>query len=1035
MASSVFSRLASEKDKKNTVSSSTIPSSSVSSAKKISIFSQLASGPAPQNVKSAKDYNSYTTGPARQSSVSGGATGSYGTTPRPSVSAAQTARDDAAERLWQLNQQEKDARIERAAKRRGGSRYMGGQPDRNKGGSRYVAGSDNYGVGEHAIEIKDLKDEIRDEEYNQLIQQGYRPMSLLDATWRSLNQGYLNTRYGEESYRELGGKKNDKQKYADLLDSEEYRYVTDDPFLESLSGAAQLLGQQLRQFTNPQTAAMAATGAGAAALAGQAGPQVLAPEEVVTVPSGFFGGLKTGMALNNYQVEAGLSYNELLEKGVSPETAKKIALGVGTVNAALEGLQVDELLDAFDILKITPGTQTAAKRIAKELLDRGVDVANETLQETAQEGVTIAGTQLGSKIDKGEWAYNSGEVMNRLGDTALSSALTFGLMNVPAAGRNIAGITRDSRTGKNIKTMQEQAPVDTQTAQEAAQAQTNEMTRQAPQERTEAQRAYDTARVSRASSALGENGQKALDATYDGQTGAQQYYGGFSAYYQAGVSGQDINKVKSDFGKYLTPAQQYAAYSAGKNDAAVSLAREKEAAKFAPVAGGKSGLVYDDFVRQAVESGRTAQDVNQETRAYLTAETAERVNTLAKDLGVRVRFVDSVAGGRANAQISGSEVLVERNNQNPVMTIVGHELTHRMQQLAPEAYRSFRDLVMQEEGQSDRVQQRIADYARQGVTLDTEAAMDEVAADYAGRMMDDGKVLDDFIRKNHDNRTVLQKLRDAFRALFEKLTGKEKQQAGEAEKKLTAALEAAAAQAEQNRKNAAQTEGGEAQYSIKRATKEEISAAEQMERDGASREDIWAETGTIRDAAGNWVSEIDDSGMKYHRSGDARFSQAHLEYAEYQRLMEKMFYSELTGEEQTRLKQLDEMWGREAGRLSERVTRGNATLEDILEHDALFSVYPQLRNTRVRFENLTGRQEQASYNRKTDTITLSESLRAFCCMRYSTPYSTWKSAPPGPASPTGKTAWQTGRYSGKMIRKSPRPGSGWRRHGTRCRTS
>lgn len=40
-----------------------------------------------------------------------------------------------------------------------------------------------------------------------------------------------------------------------------------------------------------------------------------------------------------------------------------------------------------------------------------------------------------------------------------------------------------------------------------------------------------------------------------------------------------------------------------------------------------------------------------------------------------------------------------------------------------------------------------------------------------------------------------------------------------------------------------------------------------MERDGASREDIWAKTGTIRDAAGNWVSEIDDSGMKYHRSG------------------------------------------------------------------------------------------------------------------------------------------------------------------------
>lgn len=379
---------------------------------------------------------------------------------------------------------------------------------------------------------------------------------------------------------------------------------------------------------------------------------------------------------------------------------------------------------------------------------------------------------------------------------------------------------------------------------------------------TEAQRAFDAARLDRASSALGEHGQKALNATYNGQTGAQEYYGGFSAYYQAGVSGQDINQVKSDLGKYLTKGQKYAAWSAGKNDAAVSLAREKEAALSAPVAeeskgelvggvryasldGQDQGLVYDDFVREAVESGRTTQDVNQETRTYLTAETAERINTLAKDLGVRVRFVDSVAGGIANAQIKGSEVLVERNNPNPVMAIVGHELTHRMQQLAPEAYRDFREYVAQDSAAMSSVESMMDLHEKRGVPLTYEGALDEVTANYAGELFENSKALDSFIEQHRTDRTLLQKLRDAFRALWQKLTGKEKIQARTAEQKLTAALEAAAAQAEQNRQTAAKEEGGEAKYSLKEYTDEEKQEHAKAALEHFGRTYNWKETGYL----------------------------------------------------------------------------------------------------------------------------------------------------------------------------------------------
>lgn len=341
-------------------------------------------------------------------------------------------------------------------------------------------------------------------------------------------------------------------------------------------------------------------------------------------------------------------------------------------------------------------------------------------------------------------------------------------------------------------------------ATEARQTATQEAVRpamQVEQQRPTAQQAYDIRRVRDAAASLGENGAKALSASYDGSVRADDYYAGFASYYEAGINGADMAKVDSDYGSRLTEAQRFAAYSAGQNDAALSLQREQQAAKYAKVAREDSGLVYDDFVKQAVESGRPLQDkqgraildANGESRVYLTAETAAKVNRVAKALGVRVQFVDSVRGGTANAQISGSTVLVERNNENPVLAIVGHEMTHRMQELAPTEYRTFRDIVAQEE--QDSIQKRIDSYAAQGVELTYEQAMDEVAADYAGRLIDDGKVLDDFIERHRDDRTLLQKVRDAIRSLIDKLTGAEKKKAQTAEGKLTAALEAAARQA------------------------------------------------------------------------------------------------------------------------------------------------------------------------------------------------------------------------------------------------
>ena len=170
---------------------------------------------------------------------------------------------------------------------------------------------------------------------------------------------------------------------------------------------------------------------------GQMGPQVLAPEEIITVPSAFITGLKVGGAKSSMEVESGLAYLEMLENGVSEETARALATGVGLANAGLEFLQLDELVKAFKVLDKTGADDALRSTILRELTRRGIDAATEAGQETLQEAVTMGGVQLGSRWDNGHWAYSAEDMGQRLGGTFGDALLAFGLTNVPAAAHNI----------------------------------------------------------------------------------------------------------------------------------------------------------------------------------------------------------------------------------------------------------------------------------------------------------------------------------------------------------------------------------------------------------------------------------------------------------------------------------------------------------------------------------------------------------------------------------------------------------------------
>lgn len=285
--------------------------------------------------------------------------------------------------------------------------------------------------------------------------------------------------------------------------------------------------------------------------------------------------------------------------------------------------------------------------------------------------------------------------------------------------------------------------------------------------------------LARFDNSLGESGRKAIRGSYQEGKDTAEHVKDFIPAYNAGVEGKANPNPTNE--------TAYAGYVAGQNDAKAE-ARKKT---FAQESDGGSGLVYDDYVSREMDSA-----------------TADEINTVAKALGVRVRMADVVRGGTANGVIEGNEIRIAKDAQDPVMQVVGHEWTHRVQELAPEQYAAFRDAIMEDPDVAEAANILHEQYNRMGVEISADEALDEAAANYAGEMIANTDVLNEFIRRHSEDRTLLEKLRDAIREIVGKLTGKAKQQAQTAEGLLQQAFEAAA----QNSKNVA-TEGG-ARYSL-----------------------------------------------------------------------------------------------------------------------------------------------------------------------------------------------------------------------------
>lgn len=548
----------------------------------------------------------------------------------------------------------------------------------------------------------------------------------------------------------------------------------------------------------------------------------------------FLGGAVSGGVMSG----AGIAINAgLNEYGARRTGAEFQAMGDDVVQATIqEGLASD------------PSTQSYKLAVQlQQKLDAGQTLTNAEIGRLYQANVQAIDAEDGSGdllLRAAEEVTQKGRVTNNTAIDILSNPTAINTLT-QEAGLNISEDMSKSQQRKAVKNAvatlaRTQSDVSTNAmetapaATEARQTATQETVRpamQVEQQRPAAQQAYDIRRVRDAAASLGENGAKALSASYDGNVRADDYYAGFASYYEAGISGIDMDKVQSRYAAQLNQAQRFAAYSAGQNDAAASLALEREGVKSATVYGDEAGFVQSEH------------------SASLPKETVRFYDSLARAAGVKIQMAEATGKGGANGWYSNGIIHIANDAENPGTVVAKHEITHRMQEMAPEAYRKYRDYAMSALTERDGstasiVEQYKSRYAEAGVNLSTEQAMDEIAADFTEALTVDPARFETLAK---ENRSVARKLLDAVRDFIHKVKSlfkgdktAQNQAAANAYGVSIDTLEEAArlweealkATSEQTaNKNAAQTDGG-TKFSIKRTSQMTLAQQLKMFYDG-----------------------------------------------------------------------------------------------------------------------------------------------------------------------------------------------------------
>ena len=302
---------------------------------------------------------------------------------------------------------------------------------------------------------------------------------------------------------------------------------------------------------------------------------------------------------------------------------------------------------------------------------------------------------------------------------------------------------------------------------------------------------------------LGTNGQRVYQKHLGNAKSVTSYSNAFQRYYDAGQIGLPFESIKTAYDDGADRGVLYEAYSAGQNDASVAqkgkpTITNKSAQKGKKKPSNGKGRFYDNRVNA------TGNTVSKETETIL--------KQFARVFNVDIELVDSIADSKgrsiANGYYHNGKIVLAADSDNPLITVLKHEVTHHLQKTSPKQYKAFKDYVMKayyqnsQDAMNAEIQRRIDLAALNKVKLTRAEAMDEIVADATESFLTDRDSIDALVRENRSlAETILNAIRDVLKKIEAAMKGEKLQgysdfmnadQLKQAEKMWVEALAAAA---------------------------------------------------------------------------------------------------------------------------------------------------------------------------------------------------------------------------------------------------
>ena len=227
--------------------------------------------------------------------------------------------------------------------------------------------------------------------------------------------------------------------------------VSNEGWVGFVASAAEIVGQQVSSFAQPEAFQRLSQGALAGGMVGAAAGSVVPVVGTgigagVGLAKGTIAGAVGHFATDAFIQESGHAYIELLEEeGIDQQAAENLAIGVGVINAGLEIAGVSMIaaplkrsLSKYFREAATEGVKRASrtKAVRNAVRGYGIAVGGETATEIMQEATNIAAEEIGKNFfaDGPVREFSFDETVDRLEEIATKTFKGMALLALPGAG-------------------------------------------------------------------------------------------------------------------------------------------------------------------------------------------------------------------------------------------------------------------------------------------------------------------------------------------------------------------------------------------------------------------------------------------------------------------------------------------------------------------------------------------------------------------------------------------------------------------------